>query len=139
MAEWLRFSTDVDITTVGAHVTGEITALHNQDTELWQDSDLVIVDGIVTINVDTDNICGVRLVRQDESGDATDLTDTAPQENSPNIWYSWFAGKGSSIFRLRSKFTIPPQHQFFITAWKENGPVASTNILVAGRLLVVKK
>ncbi len=139
MAEWFRISRDDSITTVGAHVTSEINTLHNQMTNLWEDSDLVIVDGIVTINVDTDNIMGVRFVIASEDHSTVDFTDTFPQENSPQIWYSWFVGKGSHIFRIRSAKSIPPQYTFFITTWKESGPAAATNVLTAARLYVQKK
>ncbi len=139
MANWIRFSASSDITTVGAHESSEITSLHNQLTNPWEDSDLVIVDGIVTINVDTENIMGVRFVRGPEGQVASDYTDTAPEENDPNLWYSYFVGKGASIFRLRSKFTIFPQYEFWVTRWKEQGPAASAQVLVAGRLLVQKK
>ncbi len=139
MAEWIRINTDRSITTVGAHDTTEISILHNQLTNLWEDSDLVIVDGIVTINVDTHNIMGCRIVRANETLQASDFSDTVPEENSPDIWYSWFAPFGGSIFRCPSKFSIFPQYQVWLTVWKDSGPTAATNILVGGRLLVQKK
>ncbi len=139
MAEWFRISRDDSITNVGDHVTSEINSLHNQMVNLWEDSDLVIVDGIVTINVDTDNIMGVRFLVASEDHVIGDFTDTFPQENSSQIYYSFFTGKGSHIFRFRSDKTIPPQYTFFVTTWKESGPAAVSRVLMAARLYIQKK
>ncbi len=139
MAEWFRFSSNASITNVGDSSVSEVTGLHNQLVNLWEDSDLVIVDGIVTLNVDTDTIMGCRFVRRPEFAVIGDLSETSPEENDPDIWYSFFVGKGASIFRLRSKFTIYPQYEFFTTLWKEQGPSAASSILIAARVLVQKK
>ncbi len=138
MAEWIRGSIHDSLGAAGAHVNTEETQLHNQTDNIFEDSDLVIVDGFLTIMTDTDDMCGFRFVRQQEGIVAGDFSELVPAENDPAIWYSMFVGRGPLVYRLISKFTIFPQYKLWATSWKEDG--STTTILHAGyRLLVVKK
>ncbi len=139
MAEWLRFSYSRSQTTLDAQNQDEFTDLRNQADRIWEDRDLVIVDGICGFNIDTDNLVGIRMVVYPASLGETLLTEDAPLENSPLIKYSWFLGKGFTPFRIKNKITIPPQHRLAFVTWKERGPTAATETLAGFRLLVQQK
>ncbi len=136
MAIWVRGSQAITLS--GGNGSQEFTSLHNETDNPFEDSDLVIVDGFLTLITDTDDLMGFRFVRQREDLITTDLNDNLPPEGDPSIWYSMFHGRGPTTYRLRSKFTIPPQYKFWTTIWKELGS-ASTVMNAGWRLLIVKK
>ncbi len=138
MANWIRFSASNSITTVGAHANNEITDIHNQSDNIFEDQDLFIVDGFVHIQTDTDDLCGVRLLVIPEEMTTSNISDVTPQENSPLIKYSWWCSRGPLPYRIRSIIRIPPQHEVWITSWKEQGANA-TVINVGARFLIVAK
>ncbi len=138
MALWIRGSVSSTLGSVGSHSNTEESQLHNQTDNVFEDSDLVIVDGFLTLITDTDALCGFRFVRRPEEDVDGDINENDPQEGDPRIWYSMFHARGPVTYRLRSKFTIFPQHKLWSTSWKEAG--AASTVLSAGwRLLVVKK
>ncbi len=138
MAQWFRGSISATLVTVGVHDNNEEAQLHNQSTDIFDASDLVIVDGFLTLITDTDDLCGFRFVRQREDLLTGDLNENLPPEGDPAIWYSMFHGRGPVTYRLRSKFTIYPEYKIWTTMWKERG--ANSTVFSAGwRLLVVKK
>ncbi len=124
MPIWQRFTETAPITTVGNST--EIELLHNQvSDDVHLSGNLVIVDGIITVVSDTDDLFGLRLLIEDESVVAADLTEDSPEAHSPHVYYSWFCCRGPLIFRLRSKKTIPPEHKLWFQAWKAQGGNAS--------------
>ncbi len=138
MAEWIRGAVHDSLSSAGSHINTEETQLHNQTDNIFEDSDLVVVDGFLQLFTNTDDLCGFRFTRQREDLITTDISELIPPENSPDIWYSMYAVRGPTIYRLRSKFTIYPQYKLWATTWKEDGASATT--LHAGyRLLVQKK
>ncbi len=138
MAIWVRGGASGSLAGAGVHLNFEETQLHNETDNLFEDSDLVIVDGFLVLHTDSDDLCGFRFVRQREDLGTADLTEDLPPESDPGIWYSMFTARGPVTYRLRSKFTIFPQWKLWSTMWKEDGAV--TTVLHAGwRLLVQKK
>ncbi len=138
MAEWIRGRHSVTQTSAGTHEAAEEAQLHNQTDNIFEDSDLVIVDGFLTLHSDTDDLMGFKFVRGREDLISTDYDEDTPPENSPDLWYSMFTARGPQVYRLRSKFTIYPQYKLWTIAWKEAGS-ASTNLHAGYRLLVQKK
>ncbi len=138
MAEWIRGAVHDALTSAGSHVNTEETQLHNQTDNIFETSDLVIVDGFLTLFTDTDDLCGFRFVRQREDLLTADISETVPPENSSDIWYSMYTVRGPLVYRLPSKFTIYPEYKLWVTTWKEDGTTAT--VLHGGyRLLVQKK
>ncbi len=120
MAIWQRYSHAPTVVTAGDHSNLEL--LHNQATsDDFQSADLVIVDGIVVVNTDTDNLCGVRLLVADEIIQTANLSEVDPEDWSDMIYYSWFAARGPLVFRLRSKRTLHPEEKLWSQVWKEQG------------------
>ncbi len=138
---WERFSHSETLTTAGSHGNFEIFS-NQPDPAAGGDAllqrEVVIVDGIVTVQCDTDMMSGVRLVVAHELIVDGDLSDTVPTEEDDMIYYSWFVSRGPMVFRLRSKKTIHPNEKLWLTIWKELG-ATSTIIRVAGRLFMVPK
>ncbi len=120
MAIWERFATNTQLTGSGSHTNSEI--LHNQeDTDNFQNADIVFVDGIVTIHTDTDDLCGVRFIVAHEVLTTGDLTEDVPSPDSGMVWYSHFVARGPLVFRYRSKKTLRPQHKLWCQMWKQIG------------------
>ncbi len=125
MPVWERYDGEHTLTgTIGSHENQEI--FHNfQADENFEASDVVAVDGILTIITDTDDLCGVRLVVAPEEMVTTDIDEDIPQPHNKMIWYSFYAGRGPMVFRLRSKKTVSPEHKLWITSWKAHAGVAT--------------
>lgn len=139
MAHWLRFDHTATLLTVGDHNNLEL--LHNDlpSFEEWQSGDLVIVDGIVTVAVDTlGSLIGVRLLVASEHLGTADLDEDNPQPFDPMVYYSWYVAGGPVVFRLRSKKTVHPEEKLWLQTWKAQG-VTSPIVLVGLHLLVVYK
>jgi len=138
MPEWVRHKFSAALSTEGSHSNSEIVQLHNQTDNLFEDSDLFIVDGLVGIISDIDDLVAVRLVVPPETVTDAQLSDVNPEENSPMIKYSWWAGRGFVLYRIASTIRIPPQFKAWLTLWKESGSTSSI-IRVGARLFVHKK
>ncbi len=136
MAVWERYQKGNTLSTVNTHVTDEI--FHNQAAvgQNFQSSDVVCVDGIVSVITDTDDLCGVRLLVTDENLTIVDEDD--PEPHSHLVYYSWFVARGPSYFRLLSKKTVPPESKMYVQTWKALGGT-STTINVGLHLLWVLK
>ncbi len=93
--------------------------------EPWDDHDLTVVDGQLTVITDSDDLVGVRFLVIHESYTVTTEDDPAPQD--PQVWYSFWCARGPMVFRLISKRTIPPEHDLRIQTWKDLGGT-STNV-----------
>lgn len=126
MAIWERFSTENTLSTAATHTNNLL--LHNQeDTDNFQNADIVLVDGILTVITDTDDLCGVRLILMHELiEDDANLDEGNPQPDSRQVWYTFFCARGPLVFRLRSKKTLWPQHKLYLQAWKEKGGTSTT-------------
>ncbi len=120
MALWERYQGEQSVAAVGVHANTEL--FHNQeDTDNFQNADIVAVDGILTVLTPDDDLIGIRLLVAHELLTSGDLTEDAPAPDSPQVWYNFFAGRGPLIFRLRSKKTVPPQHKLWVQSWKAAG------------------
>ncbi len=127
MALWERYSTGATVTGVGDHTDVEI--LHNEeDTDNFQNGDIVFVDGICTIITNTDDLVLVRLLILHELINATQILPGNPGADDRSNWYQFFAARGPLVFRLKSKKTLPPQHKLWIQVTKEQG-TAATDVL----------
>ncbi len=137
MPVWERYDFGQTLAAVGDHSNREV--FHNEQAdENFEASDVVIVDGIVTIITDTDDICGVRMLVVPEEILTASLTEDVPQPHNDMVYYSWYAARGPMVFRLRSKRTIPPEHKLWIQSWKAGG-TASTVLRWGVHLLFVVK
>ncbi len=134
MPNWSTVLHSATLSTQGAHDNSEL--LYNQleaGDEPWENRDVVVVDGIVTVISNSDDLIGVRLLVAHEIIVDGDLSDTQPSDPDDMIWYTWFAGRGPLVFRIRSKRTIPTQYKLWGQMYKALGST-STAILVAYRL-----
>ncbi len=137
MAVWERYHGAFVFSAEGG--SGNTELFHNEQAdENFEASDVVIVDGILTVITDTDDLCGLRLVIAPEEILTASLTEDTPQPHSDLVYYSWHVARGPMVFRLRSKRTIPPEHKLWITGWKASG-TASTNVRYGIQLLFVVK
>ncbi len=137
MPIWERYGRDFSVTAINDQSTSVV--FHNQeDTDNFQNADVVIVDGIVTVLTNTDDLCGVRLLVAPEILTTADLAFPAPDPHDRMVYYSWFCGRGPLVFRLRSKRTIPPENRLMVQGWKEEG-TALTSIKIGIHLLFVVK
>ncbi len=126
MAIWERYQAGHLLSTAGTHQNSEL--LQNQQAdENFESGDIVFVDGIITVLTDTDDLCGVRLLILDEEVTSGGFDENDPEPHQPQVWYTWFVGRGPLVFRLRSKKTLPPEHKLWLQSWKALGS-ASTNI-----------
>ncbi len=125
MPVWQRFSHTQQVSAVSASGNSALV-VNGEETDQFESKDLVVIDGIITVQCDTDDLCGVRLVVAHELLVTGDLTDTAPAPHDDMIYYSWFCSRGPLVFRLRSKRTIPMEHTLWSTIWKELGTTATT-------------
>ncbi len=117
MAIWERYDLSNSHTTNGAHRNHEI--FHNQeDTDNFQNADVVLVDGIVTLHTNGDDLLGARFIVAYEGLVDADLTEDSPTPDSGMIWYTFFFCRGPLVFRMKSKKTIPPQHKLWLQVWK---------------------
>ncbi len=137
MPVWERYDGLVGVAAVGDHVNTEI--FHNvQADENFEASDVVIVDGILTLITDSDDLCGVRLLVVPEELSTGDLNEDVPQPHNRMVYYSWYAARGPMVFRLRSKKTVPPEHKLWIQGWKASGTTSTTLRYGLHVLFVVK-
>ncbi len=126
MPIWERYSGGVQFITQGSHYNEQV--FHNQeDTDNFQSADVIIVDGILTVNTDSDDLMGIRLLVVPELLVDGDLTEDAPAPHDRMVYYSWYAARGPLVFRLRSKKTIPPENKLWVQTWKAGGS-ATTQI-----------
>ncbi len=120
MPIWERYDGEGGVTAVGNHINTEV--FHNEeDTDNFQNADVIIVDGILTVITDTDDLVGIRTLVCPELLTTVDLTEDNPGPHDRMVYYSWFAGRGPLVFRLRSKKTIPPEHKLWMQVWKARG------------------
>ncbi len=120
MPVWERYDGTQTLVGVGSHINTSI--FHNlQGDENFEASDVVAVDGILTVITDTDDLCGVRLLVESELIVTGDLNEDVPQPHSQEVYYSWFVARGPMVFRMRSKKTVPPEHKLWIQVWKAQG------------------
>ncbi len=126
MPVWERYDGAAVVTNQGDHINQEVFA-NAQADENFEASDVVGVDGILTVITDTDNLCGIRLLVVPEELVTADLTEDVPQPHNRMVWYSFYAARGPMVFRLRSKKTVPPEHKLWIQSWKAaNGGTSAT-------------
>lgn len=137
MALWERYDQTSTLTTVGSHFNTEIL-YNSEDTDNFQNADLVLVDGIVTIITDTDDLCGVRFVLLPDVVASGSISMDDPDPDSRQVWYSFFCARGPLVFRLKSKKTLFPQHKLWMTVWKARG-TASTVINTGEQFLMQLK
>ncbi len=123
MAIWERYQGEMSLTALGDD-TSRVLILNKEDTDNFQNADLVIVDGILTLHTDTDDLIGVRLLIRDEG--ATGLTENDPEPHHRAVYYEWFTARGPVIHRLLSKRTVPPNHNLIIQGWKASGTTSTT-------------
>jgi len=126
MPVWERYDGSISLGAVGSHDNRELFANFQAD-ENFEASDVVIVDGILTLITDTDNLFGVRLLIVPEEILTGILTEDVPQPHNDMVYYSWYAARGPMVFRLRSKRTVPPEHKLWLQTWKAQG--GDTSIL----------
>ncbi len=137
MPVWERYSTNQTLAALGSHVNVEI--FHNtEDTDNFQEADVVGVDGIVTVITNTTDLIGVRLLVLNELITSGMFGENDPAPHEAAVWYSWFAANGPLVFRMRSKKTIPSKHKLWLELWKEQG-TASTVVNVGLQVLWVMK
>ncbi len=137
MPVWERYHNTFTLTTAGTH--GNIELFHNfQADENFESSDVVIVDGILTVHTDTDDLMGLRLLIVPEEILTATLTEDVPQPHNDMVYYSWFAARGPMVFRLRSKRTVPPEHKLWMQGWKAVGSTSTILSFGIHLLFVVK-
>ncbi len=125
MAIWERYQGEQSVTTVGVHANTEV--FHNQeDTDNFQNADIVGVDGVLTVLTADDDLIGIRLLVCHELLTSGDLHEDDPTPDAPQVWYTFFAGRGPMVFRLRSKKTVPPQHKLWVQSWKAAGSLTTS-------------
>ncbi len=122
MAIWERYQKSRTITNVG-DAFGDLLLTNDITDNNFLSSDLVIVDGIITISGSTDNLCGTRLLVLDQD-DTNTADENNPEPHHPSVYYTWFSAKGMVSFRLRSKKTLPPEHKLWLQSWKAGGALA---------------
>ncbi len=137
MPVWDRQGNAVAVTAPGDHINVSLF-LNDQSDEVFEQGDVVIVDGIVMINTDNDDMVGVRLIVAHQLLVTADLTENDPPPHDSMIYYSWFSARGPVVYRLRSKKTIPPEHRLWLQIWKQTGSIATT-VRVGTHLLFVFK
>ncbi len=125
MALWERYDTQSIVTAVGDHTVSNVL-LNEEDTDNFQNADLAIVDGIVTVITNSDDLVGVRLLLTDEIVDINDINEGDPEPGNRMVWYTWFCARGPLIFRLRSKRLLHPHHFLRMNIWKARGTTATT-------------
>ncbi len=135
MPVWERYHGSSSLSTAGSSNTSLLLA-NEQADEQFEAADLTVVDGIVTFLTNTDDLCGARLLVVSDQITLSGLTEDEPRVHSPEIYYSWFLGRGPMVFRLRSKKTIPPEHVLAMQVWKAVGG-SLTNINWGIRALFV--
>ncbi len=119
-----RADSQATLTAVGDHINLEV--LSNQSgAEPWDDHDLTIVDGQLTVITDTDNLCGARFIVANEAIGDSDLNEDNPAPEDDMVWYSFWAARGPLVFRLVSKKTVHPEHKLWIQVWKARGADAT--------------
>lgn len=124
MPVWERYHGGDTLVAEETHINTELFA-NAQADENFEASDVVGVDGILTVLTDTDDLCGVRLLVVPEEMLTATMDENVPQPHNRMIWYSWFASRGPMVFRLRSKKTIPPEHKLWIQTWKASGTTST--------------
>lgn len=135
MAIWERYDGTFSLTAVGDD-SSTIVLQNQEDTDNFQNADLVVVDAILTLITDTDDLVGFRTLIRDIGGPSVSEDDPIPSH--PDVWYEWFTARGPVIHRIRSKRTIPPFRQLQVQAWKARGANA-TNVHWGLRVLVQLK
>lgn len=133
MPIWERYAKANTLGAQGVHANDELF-LNKEDTDYFQNADVVVVDGIITVVTDTDDLVGVRLLVVNENFLDAELTEDDPTPGSPLVYYTWFAARGPLVFRLRSKKTIPVDHKLWLQTWKALGSTAT--IIRVGLLLL---
>ncbi len=134
MPVWERYHGSSDFTTPNS--SNRLLLLNEEDTDNFQNADLVIVDGIMTFVTNTDDLCGARLLIAPVGDDPTD--ENTPSTNHWQHYYTWFFARGPVIHRLRSKRTIPPHHNLWLQTVKFDGSNA-THLSFGAQLLLVLK
>ncbi len=123
MPIWEKYSGSATLSTQFTNLTTEV--LHNEeDTDNFQNADLVFVDGILTLNTNGDDLFLVRLILAHELMSSADAANVNFDDNGN--WYQFFASRGPLVFRLRSKKTLHPQHKLWMSIIKENGNTSET-------------
>ncbi len=133
MPIWERYDETVALSTVGAHQNTKLFT-NLEDTDHFQNADVTIVDGIVTIITDTDDLCMVRLIIADELVTDAEINEDTPATSDRMHYYTWYCGRGPLIFRLRSKRTIATSESIWLNVSKALGANV-TNIHVGLMLL----
>jgi len=124
MALWERYQGEQTLVTLGSHHNREL--LYNEeDTDNFQQADLVVVDGIVTLHTDTDDLVGARLLVLHDSILTGVFNENDPSPDDPQVYYNFFIARGPLPFRLRSKKTIPPSHKLWLQLWKAAGTTST--------------
>ncbi len=126
MPVWERYDGSDSLGAVGAHVNTEVFQ-NVQGDENFESSEVVGVDGILTVVTDTDDLVGIRLLTLINNVATGDFDENDPKPNERSVWYSFFAARGPMVFRLRSKKTIYPGYKLWVNTWKAQG--ANTTIL----------
>ncbi len=133
MPIWERYQNQGTVVAEGNHVN--ILTLNNEeDTDNFQNADLVFVDGILTVLTDTDDLVGVRLLVLHDSILTATITEDDPTPDDRAVWYTFFCGRGPLVFRLRSKKTLPSRHNLWLQYWKASG---STSTIVRTGVMVL--
>ncbi len=136
MAFKQTYSGSFSLTAQGTHVNQEIIS-NQSSAEPWDDHDLTIVDGQLTVIGDTDDLVGIRFILAHEDVVDGDLDDTDPSAEDPQVWYSFWSARGPLVFRLISKKTIHPEQKMWIQVWKGQGSTATItswglNLMIQG-------
>ncbi len=136
MAIWERYNGIYALTTVGSDSSSSILT-NNEDTDNFQNADLVVVDGILTLHTDSDDLFGFRLLIMDAG--IYPVNEDDPNPHHQEVWYEWFVARGPMVFRLRSKRTLHAGQHLVVQAWKASGVATSANIHYGMRLLLQLK
>lgn len=128
---WDRFQGDFGTTFAGVDTSDADELISNQGAApvgsgLAIPTDIVVVDGVLTVITDTDDLIGIRLCVLNENWVLGDFSAGNPEPHDPSVYYSWFAGRGPLVFRLRTKRTVHPEHKLWIHAWKAAGTSVTT-------------
>ncbi len=132
MTEWIEGSVGFSISTAQTMGTPVIQYQNTDDPPRAR----TVVDGYITIIMDTDDLCQVRLYGPVPGFASTgDFSFATPERNEALNWYWFNCGRGPLVFRVRSKRTFHELEELFMSCAKLRGS-AATLINVGWQLLL---
>ncbi len=122
MAEWIDGSFEGTLTTAQT-ADGAVELWQNNDTP---NHDRTIVDGFVTIMVNTDALHDVTLYAPAPNfAVAADFTFADPSRNEPIVWYRFGCAAGPLVYRIKSQRTLGAKEEVWAMTRQLRGSISS--------------